>query len=347
MTVAFRTVSVSDLTLDHQFWTNPRVFTGMDDKELAELGADIKARGIQTPILVQQVLATSGGITDLVLDGQRRVLAALEVMPKSTKVPVVDRTADAIELTPEVADEILLDMLAVGQKREGLSSFELSEVAEKLRNRDRTHIDIARAIGKSESWVSKFLKARSTASPKLMLKWRKAEITDEQFKELAEVKDLEKQAEAVKEVVEARKDDKAEARIRAKEITQTAKKANGVAPKRHVVAGPQADLPYNGSHTAIPVAPKRPPMTPRAALEDMVGMADKRPPTHDYVKGLMDGVAYAMGDLDPKKFGKPWTAYLARIDGSGKPRKKAPKKERKAGGKARRGGKAKKKGGRR
>lgn len=348
MTSAFRTVSINDLALDHKHWQNPRTFTGLSDPEIAELGIDIKARGILDAPMVQQVKTASGGITDLVIDGQRRVLAGLEVLPKGTKILVQDRTTEAIELTPEIADKIMFDMLAVGQKREGLSSFELSEVAERLRKRDRTLFDIANAIGKSESWVSKFLKARSTASPKLMLQWRKGQITDEQFKDLAEVKDLEKQAEATKEVVETRKSgDKAEARIRAKEITETAKnatKVNGVhKPKPTSVT--QADLPH--TQAATPVAPKRAPMVSRLVLDDVVAMAAKRPPTDPYVKGILHGVAYANGDLDMKEFAKPWRTYLARVEGSGKP-KKAAKKERKAGGKARRGGKAKtKKGGRR
>lgn len=331
---AKRLVRLSDLCLDHKHWKNPREFSGLDDPQIAELGADIKVRGIQDPPKVQQIRAAHGQITQLVIDGQRRVLAALEVLPKDTMIPVIDRTNEAIELTPEAADEIMLDMLAVVTYREGLSSYELSAVAERLRSRGRKLSEIAKAIKRDESWVSKMLSARSTATPPLMIKWKKGQVTDEQFKDLATVKEPEKQAEAVREVVKARESgDMAEARIRAKELAagfkQDAKKsstpANGHAAKP-VVAGPQADM----FDDKKPDPPKRTPMTSRIALEELVAMSDKRPPTHDYVKGIMAGVNYAIGEIGPEEFAKPWKAYLARIDGSGSGKKKRKAKSRKA-----------------
>lgn len=328
-----RTVPLSSLRLEHKHWSNPRVFTGLQDDALADLGADIKSRGIVVPLIVQKI-KINGSVVDLVLEGQRRVLAGLEVLPKNAPIPVVDYRPDAIELDAATADDIMLDMLAVGTKREGLSSFELSEVADRLRDREMKLSVISKAIGKHESWVSKILKARSTATPKLMLQWKKGEVTDEQFKELAEVKEAAKQDAATKEVVEARKSgDKAEARLLAKEIVETAKRDKEDAkPKLHVnglrpvVAGPQLGLP----HVPAPVTTPKKPTPSKLVLEEMVSLADKRPPTSDYVKGLMDGVRYALGDLEPDKFARAWTAYLARIDGSGKSKKKAKAAKRSA-----------------
>jgi hypothetical protein len=223
-----RFVPLKDLVIEHPLWTNPRTVTGLSDDEIAELGTDIKGRGIQVPLSVQKIWAKSEGgeIINLVLDGQRRYLGARGVLPKDHEVPVTDRTAQPILLTPETADELMLDMLAVATKREGLSSVELSEIAERLRNRGRKLSDIAKAIGKNEGWISKILKARSLATPKLLLRWRKGELTDEQFKDLAEVKDKETQETKVDEVIKARQSgDKAEARTIAKEIKETAKRS--------------------------------------------------------------------------------------------------------------------------
>jgi hypothetical protein len=226
-----RFVKLSDLRLEHKHWVNPRIKSGLDVESLAELGADIKLRKIQVPLLVQKVVMPHGMPFNLVLEGQRRVLAGREVLDKDELIPVIDRTPEPVELTPEVSDKLLLDMLAVAVNREGLSSFELSEAASRLRDRDRTLADISKAIGKSESWISKILKARQGATPKLMLQWRKGEITDEQFKDLAEVKNHTEQEEKAKGVVEARKSgDLGEARIRAKEVKETAKA--GPSPRR-------------------------------------------------------------------------------------------------------------------
>jgi hypothetical protein len=334
----FRYVKLADLIVDHTNWQNPRTITGLDDSEIAELGADIKARGIQVALNVQKITTKGGGVSNLVLDGQRRFLAASEFLPKDADIPVVDRSIEPIELTPEAADQLMLDVLAIGTKREGLSSYELSEVAERLRKRGRTLGEIGRAIGRDESWVSKILKARSTATTKLMHKWRKGEVTDEQFKDLAAVKDPEKQSEATKEVVKLRESgDQAEARVRAKEIAETAKretKTNGHATNGHssvpkvAVTGDQVPMFEDRSKPAkpAPAKPEAKKMTSRAVLEDLLGLADKRPATHDYVKGVMDGVRFALGEIGPEEFSKAWKIYLARVDGK-RPAKKAKAKK--------------------
>lgn len=368
---SLRFVPQSELVVDHKNWTNPRTITGLDEASLADLGKDIKQRGIQVPLIVQKIWSNADRtrFTNLVLEGQRRSLAVHEVMPKDYEVPVVDRTVDPIELTPEAADELMLDMLSVATKRDGLSSFELSEVAERLRKRERKLSDISKAIGRSEGWISKILKARSTSTPKLLLRWRKGEITDEQFKELAEVKEPERQEAAVAEVVKARKSgDLTEARLRSKEVKEGEKqkgklclvrgpngekcmRTNGhdqadgpctdgvstswrpsgwVDDAPRTVKGPQVDL-FKDDPVPVKPAPKpKKPMTARIALEELVSMRDRRPPTHDYVKGIVDGVLYALAEIGPEDFARPWTAYLARIDGSGAKKKPAKSKKKSA-----------------
>jgi ParB-like chromosome segregation protein Spo0J len=352
--ITARTVPLSSLWLEAPFWTNPRQFTGLDDKEIAELGADIKAKGLMDPPKVQRI-KVNGEIHDLVIDGQRRVLAARETLPKNAPIPVIDIDEDPIELTAEVADQ-LLDKALTSLRHEGLSSFELSAVAEGMQRRGRTLDVIGVGIGKSKSWVSRMLKARATATPRLMLQWRKGEITDEQFKELAEVVDPDKQIEATKEVVDARKaGDKSEARVRSKEVKEVAraevKVANGAnKPKSAVVSGEQHELFTSEAEAQAadkpevkrPVGPKPP---SKLAIEEMLLMAAKRPPTSDYVKGHMDGVRYSQGVIEPDKFAKAWVQYVSRIEGRPRPAKKA--KPAKKPGKARKAKPAKTSTGRR
>ena len=155
-------------------------------------------------------------------------------------------------------------------------------------------------------------------------------------------------------MIDARKSgDKGEARALAKETkaTKSASKVNGH-NGAHVVRGPQADL-FEGKGKSAEAdvsfsrakeghpdkrdkaaadkraeAHKRTAPT-KTAIEEMVHLSTRRPPTHDYVKGLMDAARWVLGEIGPEKFGKPWSSYLARIDGSGKP-KKAARPARKA-----------------
>jgi hypothetical protein len=343
-----RSVKLCDLKLDHPNFINPRIFTGLDTDDLRAFGAEIKERGIKVAPMVQKVKVPSapGGYINLVYDGQRRVKAARGVLEVDSPIEVIDRTPEPIDLTPEVADQIMLEALAIGANREGLSSYELSEVAERMKGRGRKLDDIAGAIRKSPSWISKMLKARQSATPDLMTAWKRSEITDEQFKDLAEAKE-EKQRENVKQTVDLRKSgNKAEARTVAKETAATAPKpvkaakpTKAEAKAAAKAAKPQMELPVKAATTtATTPKPVKKPAPSRLMLEEFASMAAKRPPTHDYVKGLVDGVRCALGDLDPKDFGKAWHVYLARVAGQindhhAKVAKAAPKKPAKSAAK--------------
>lgn len=352
-----RYVRLGDLVLEHRLWRNPRTLTGLDDASLAELAASVRAQtvmpmdqedsayvGIRDPLTVVQV-SENGGMVNLVLDGQRRYMAACQVMGvllDSDKevdlsgwdalVPVIDVSPEPVTLTPELANHYLMIALDTVGTRAGLSSYELSESAERLREskneatgKEFTLAEIAGAVHRSESWVSKILKARSTATPKLKAMWRRGEVTDEQFKELAAQKDPERQKETAAEVADARKQgDKATARTLAKEEREVARatepakpsaKSNGVhaAPKKLA----------KGDQVEIPIPPTRKPPS-FAVIEDILGMAAKHPPTADYVKGFMDGLRYDRGLMDSNNLAKPWQAYLQHATGQ-KPDKPARK----------------------
>src|SRR5688572_166979 len=157
----FRFAKLRDLVIVHPNWKNPRTVSGMDEDSILDLGKDMKEREMQTPLVVQKIFKDKAKdpdkIINLVLAGQRRYLAAEEVFDQDHEIPVVDRTAQPIELTPEAADNLMLDMLSEVSRRVGLSAYELSEVAQHLRDRKKTLAQIAKAIRRDESWVSKIL----------------------------------------------------------------------------------------------------------------------------------------------------------------------------------------------
>lgn len=327
-----REVPLHALRIEHGAWHNPRTQSGLTDKDLDALADDILERGLQDPLTVQRVLV-NGEPVDVVTDGQRRELA-LERLVKRGKiksdflVKVVDRTEEAIELTIDEADKILLDMLAAQVQRKELSSYELVMAAETLRKRNRTMEDVADAIGMSSTWVSKMLKALGTASPVLMLQWKKGSITDEQFKELASLKDMTEQEDGAAEVVAAKRAGNAgEARAAVKERKERADRAekskhvtNGH-NKEKIVKGPQAELFSDGK--------KMPKPPSKAVLEEISAMADKKPPTSDYVKGIVDAVNWQLGKTTDEEFRTPWKKYLARVEGKVAKKAKPTKAKRK------------------
>lgn len=338
-------VPLGQIETEHKLWKNPRSTTGLGDKDIGELAADIKAAAtkdspkgkIIDPPKCVQVKSVNGTTIWLAVDGQRRVIAGGTVLPKSTEIEVVDLYGEPIELTPDKCDE--LTSMAISMfHREPLSSFELSETAQRMRDEGRELAKIASVIHRSESWVSKMLKARSTASPKLLRSWASGEITDEQFKDLAAQKDAERQAKETEEVVETRKSgDKTEARTKAKEVKESVKakeadtkkgkpalseverQSNKDMAQAFIKAGGQTDPGW----TPPADKPKKPPKPSQATIDELLAMADKRPPTHDFVKGVLAGVLYSQGMVELDDLPKPWAAWVSRVGGTVK--KKADK----------------------
>jgi hypothetical protein len=366
-----RWVPLGDLVLEYRFWKNPRTFTGLDAESLNALSADIKAKtvnnerdqilaGIDEPLKVVRI-AVNGGVVQLVLDGQRRHRAAsMTGLGEDILIPVFDREPEAVPWSEQLARKYLKEALTTVGLRAQLSAFELSEAAEHLRGqkdldtgKELTISQIASAIGRSDSWVSKILTARAAASPKLLSQWRNGTLTEEQFRDLATaVKDKGDQEKEAAKVVEQRKSgDKAGARQAAKEQKEVArqkakaerearkaakaakkaekakakadKKAAKAAAKKQAkgkkgdpaVRGPQAELPVSAPPADPKPAPRPKAMSP-AIVDDLLDQAKKKPPTHEFVKGVLAGIQVATGRLDLGDMPKPWHAYIHHLAGT-------------------------------
>jgi hypothetical protein len=124
--------------------------------------------------------------------------------------------------------------------------------------------------------------------------------------------------------------------LKEKTTAKAQKKAKEAKGGKPLVRGPQEEM-WKDKGDAKPKIVK----PSDAVLDDIVSQADKRPPTSDYVKGLVDMARYKIGQITADDFKKPWHAWLARVAGVVKA--KSARRERKPGGKARKGGKASKK----
>ena len=333
-----RWARMSELYLEYKFWMNPRSMTGLDDEKIGALAASILRgtkttedevfAGIEDPLEVVQI-ETATGVINLIVDGQRRYLATkFAKLGDDAMLPVVDLEPEPVKWTADLAAKYLARALDKVGTREGLSSYELSESAERLRistdpdtGKDYTLVAVASTVGRSESWVSKILAARERATPALLLSWKKGEITDEQFKDLSAVHKR-AQKKAATDVVEARKaGDLTGARTLVKEqkalaVAKDKAKETAAAPERKLKKGEQAEM-------GLPPPKKAPPF---AVVEDMLATGAAHPPTHDYVKGMLDALKWDRGLMDAANFAKPWRTYTERIaESKAKPAKKSKK----------------------
>lgn len=337
----FRLVDPHDLELEHPNWHNPRTITGMSNDSIRELADDIKARGMRARPTVLQVKNGDGKIHNLVLDGQRRTLASRLAFGKGYEIEVEDYSTEAVELNQETATKIMLHVLKDVSTRSNLGSYEQLAVAVALRDQGVKPPRIAAAIGRDASWVTRFLAAHEKADAKLLSDWRAGAITDEQFKDLAalppkkqavlleKTEELRKQgakgkAEARTLVKDAKEDQKRRTEIKnlAKAVTKTEKPDKKPDKKK---AQPALDPKIL---TEPPKPAAKPPMTSRVMLEEIVAMATKKAPLHEYVKGVMDGVRHALGLVDPAEFATPWHTYLARLPGTRSKALRAPQKKK-------------------
>lgn len=340
-----RYAKLEDLRIEYRFWTNPRTQTGLDGAKLGELAASIIARtihpgtegeptvvGITDPLKIVPI-ANNGDVDLLITDGQRRYLAACQAFdpPGDELVPVIYQEQDPVQWTQDLANRYYVEALHGVGTREGLSAFELSEAAARLRasndpdggGKQYTLSRIAKELNRSESWVSKILTAREAASPTLLAKWRRGDITEEQFRDLATVKDKGEQTAKAEEVSQAQGQGRGAARAVAKEQKliaskeRQATKAKEQKPAKtaarepkQAVRGPQAELP---NVAAAPAEPRKPKPMSFAVVEDVVSTAEKHPPTHDMVKGIILGMKVASGMLDAGELPKPWQTYLLKV----------------------------------
>jgi hypothetical protein len=368
-----RWVRAGDLLLEYKHWRNPRTLTGLDPVSLQALADDIRKKsvptatsvmtGIEESLWVVRIARGNGVVDELVIDGQRR-MRALELtdLGPDALVPVRDREPEAVVWTKELAQRYFAEVHKTVALREGLSAYELSESAQDLRASNDpdtgniyTMAKIGEILGRSESWISKILTARKSASAKLLGRWRDGEISEEQFRDLAAGSRGSEQDSAADKVAGARAaGDKAEARRAAKEQKEIAKrdaksardqakadkaaakakakadkeaarqaKRQGKGKKGPVVTGPQTDLSLAAEPEKPAPAPKAKPMQ-GVIIDDIVAMSEKKPPTHDLVKGVILGILVAAGRLDMAQLPKQWHQYVNHAAGiaPAKPAKK-------------------------
>lgn len=330
-----RITTLDRLALEYGLWKNPRTITGLDDKSLDELGDSLHDRGQLHALLVVKVWGDATTVVndetgeviqqgerpvvELVLDGQRRYLAFMRGAKSRKKglstvpVKVEDLYAEPIELTQEICDKLLMDMVDAAMKREGLSSFEQLEFAVHFREAEKKTIEeVAQCIRRSSTWVSRMMRAWRLASPMLIKAFRDKKVTDEMFKDLAEINPHDKQEAALKDALDQRseggRDAKAAVRHTVKETAAKAKEERAKAkPAKAAKADKKAKPKKDANHAPARTKSDKP------MVVELVDLRKILVPSDPYVKGLMHGAAYSLGKLDVEEFSPAWRTYMKQL----------------------------------
>ncbi len=294
------TVPLALLELQLEAFENPRTTSGVSKAEIAEFAADIHEHRIRIPILVLPCTVPGDKkVHLLVIDGQRRTLALRTIEHDLGKakfeqwigdgVPVTWASDHVVELTVAEADAQITAALAIASKRVGLSSYEVTMACKKLLDRGMSQEEAGEVVDKSRTWVSRMVSATTKADPKLLENWEKGKLTDEAFKDLAAVPKVQ-QVEAMRaalDVAEKDREAKGKARVALKE-----KAGKPAGTKGHAAAAPR---------------------TASGVLAELVALGRKSKPGNQRVQGIIDGVAYALGEITPEDLGPDFLKWMKGI----------------------------------
>lgn len=304
--------------------SNVRTVTGLDAASIEDLAKQILDAGrIEVPLIVQKVVY-AGKMHEFLWDGQRRNLALEHLLSKKKidkdfLVPVIDRRPDAVDADdPGFIADVITSQLGIALDREGLSTYELCAAAAQLLKAGKNQAQVAKAIKKSESWVSRMLKAWKHATEDLRTALRDGRITDEQFKDLAEVKQPEKQVEATRDIVDMRaNNDRGGAVATARVIAEThrepkdTKKAKAAKPEKAAAAAKAVE---KVKVPEVKPAPPAPAKLSKADIADIAKLRQERSGAkHAYVRGVCDAAALFLGLIDEKDLKTPWHAYIKAL----------------------------------
>jgi len=199
----------------HGGFTNPRTFSGLEREQIRELAASIATHGLTSPLVITE--------TGLVIAGQRRTLALRLLAAwverehrRITCIPVnpawardssledldaliedaaqrslwVDRCKELRNIPVHIVDRNAdIEGLALVDNlhRSEMSSYEIAaRLAHLHETAGATGVNLARAVGRSKSWVSRKLKAWQGACAELREAW-KAGMAEETVLEMVEL----------------------------------------------------------------------------------------------------------------------------------------------------------------
>jgi ParB/RepB/Spo0J family partition protein len=265
-------VAYKELTMELEGkFQNPREF--IDQRELRELADSIEKSGLLYPL---QVWKTDGHL--VVVEGGRRLraigLLIEEKRADGLKVPIVYVDAKNEIDAREAA-------LVGNLQRVELTSYEIAKEIFALKEAGLAQADIADRLKKSQSWVSRQLKAYGAVSDSVRKAWKQRKLPDDDVQTLASLPppEQEKRLEKLMQHREA-------AAVAKPGEVRKAKSAARAAAKGGADKAPRALRP-DGS-----------------LIKSFADLTSRAPKTNKYVVGMSDAFRFMLGEIGPGEFGK-------------------------------------------
>jgi ParB/RepB/Spo0J family partition protein len=283
------------LLLEGAGFFNPRVT--FDKKEIESLADSIEERKLQVPLLVwvadehgEPIKDESGAPIKVILSGKRR-RAALELLVEGKRANGYEKAVPYYPFTGNL-QQARITAIVENTDRENVTDYDTAASIQGLVDLGLQQKDIAKALHKSNAWVSRVYAAYRNCCEPVRKAWQSGKISKEAAQNIAtfvvkgkkgegDVPDFKKQEAALKEFTEARAGGK---KARGKARSQA---------KRD--AGKKADRLSNG------------------LLADYISELEYVKKDKGYLHGMLDGLRLAAGLIGEDKLAPPYRGHKNAI----------------------------------
>lgn len=298
--------------------------------DIPNLANDIEANGLLNPFLVWKT--KHDGEELLVRIGGARREAAIKLLIEEGRANgFATQGVPCNVVEAATLKEAMYKALADNIQREQLTSYEIAMECQRLKTTGDSQKVIAKALSKSETWVSRKLKILDTAGPALLKAWKSEKLSDDSVETLAAtgVKTV-KGKEGEEDTLDYSEQD-ASVEEALKLMAGGSRKGKSKARK--------AVKAKAGKH-------ERPGTKILREMTQLVDETDEKEVERPgYVQGIFDCLRFAQGIIPLGKLGPEWKAFVKASEAAAEAKAEADAEKAKAwaeGQKAKKGKKGKK-----
>lgn len=274
---------------DPAHFKNPRKH--YDKRSITELAESIRTHGLYAPLVVwRPEVDAKTKAPAIVLGGSRRYKAIAMLVKKRQANGLRDAVPCRL-VAAETLAEAKVKALTDNLHRVDLTSFEQAETIAELTESGMSQKEIAKQLGKSATWVSRQLSRLKKSSEPVKKAWRDGKLPDDDVEHLSKLPEPEQ--------------DKRLARLL--EHRQKAAAAASSGGKVRAERAKAREVAKNGAGAPRLV---RPGADKLEALK-AVCTAEGKKPRPEYVAGMHDALAFALGELGAGEFAKAFQTWAA------------------------------------
>jgi len=245
---------------------------------IKELAASIEAQGLHNPLQVWDTTDKETGEPKKVLLAGHRRLAAILLLIEENRGNGFAESIPARLIQAETEAQARAVALSNNIEAEALTTYEIAQETQRLKALGETQKSIAKAINRSETWVSRKLNTFEAAGKELKKAWKAGKLPDDSVEDIAELDEAEQEA-AVADLLEKREAGSREGKGAAR---KAAKEKAGKAAK------PGA----------------------KVVQEMVVLVQESKQEKTDYVRGIFDALRFSQGSVQLGKLDAEWKEFV-------------------------------------